>query len=84
MNTVCAFCGNKNLSQKRVRYIYQNNGNYFFVDDVPCMQCDYCGEQYFEAKEIIKIENAFSDIINHKKHTHKKLEIPVENFSEMI
>lgn len=83
MNTVCAFCGNKNLSNKHVRYIYQNNGNYFFVDDVPCMQCDYCGEQYFDARELSKIENTYFEILNNKKQTHKKLEIPIENFAEI-
>lgn len=83
MNTVCAFCGNKNLSNKEVRYIYQRNGSYFFVNNVPCLQCDYCGEQYFEAKEIQKIENSFNEIINNQRQT-LKIEIPIENFSEMI
>lgn len=51
MNNSCAFCGNKNLSKKKVRYIYRKNGNSIFIDDVPCIQCDYCGEQYFEGKK---------------------------------
>jgi YgiT-type zinc finger domain-containing protein len=84
MNTTCAFCGNKNLSNKKVRYIYQKNGNYLFVNDVPCIQCDYCGEQYFEGKEILKIENSYNEIMNNKKKTLHKLEIPVENFSEIF
>jgi len=34
----CSFCGNTNLSQKNVRYIYQREDDIMVVDDVPCIE----------------------------------------------
>ena len=32
------------------------------VDDVPCEQCEFCGEQYFEASVVKNIEREFEAI----------------------
>ena len=48
MNSNCHFCGNKNFKNNQVQYIYQLNNQFLIMDGVPCEQCEFCGEQYFE------------------------------------
>ena len=59
MNTKCHFCGNKNFKEARVQYIYRHNNQFLIVNDVPCEQCEYCGEEYFEGKMLTQIEKEF-------------------------
>jgi len=56
MNKVCNFCGNKNFRIKKVQYIYRHDGKFLIVNDVPCEECEYCGEQYFKSDVLKKIE----------------------------
>ena len=80
MNKICNFCGNKNFREKEVQYIYQHDGKYLIVNNVPCEECDYCGEQYFEAQSLKKIESDFNQIYVSGKEPKNKIEVPVEEF----
>lgn len=84
MNKGCLFCGNKNLSLKKVEYIYKNNGEYIMIQNVPALVCDYCGEQYFEGEVLKKIEDMFFDIKNNKKVAKKLINVPIEEYEEVI
>ena len=83
MNKSYLFCGNKNLSPKKVQYIYKHNGSFFVVDDVPCLQCDFCGEQYFEGPVLEKIENNFFQISKNQKFPKQILQVPAENYADI-
>jgi len=83
MQKACNFCGNKNFRDKRVQYIYRHNGKLLIVDNVPCEECEYCGEQYFKAEVLKKIEKDFVDIYSNRKKLKKRIEVPVEEFSEL-
>ncbi len=83
MNRACNFCGNKHLSDKRVQYIYRYKGQFLIVDNVPCEECDYCGEQYFKARVLKKIEKDFMDIYSNRKKLRKRIEVPIEEFTEL-
>jgi len=61
MGKVCSFCGNKNFREKNVQYTYQRNNKFLIVNSVPCEECEYCGEQYFKANVLKKIEKNFND-----------------------
>lgn len=52
MGKICNFCGNKNFRSKCVQYIYRHNGQFLIVENVPCEECEYCGEQYFIYSDI--------------------------------
>ncbi len=80
----CSFCGNKNLKQSKTEYTYKHNGKYLLINKVPCIQCEYCGEKYFEAKVLKQIETEFSNIYSGKKKINKEIIMPTENFSEVI
>jgi len=79
----CSFCGNTHLSQKNVRYIYQRDGDIMVVDDVPCIECDYCSEQYFDAAVLKKIELDFMAVSKQRKTPVRQMQIAVESFSAL-
>lgn len=79
----CQFCGNKNISDKTTEYTYKHNGKYLIINNVPCKQCEYCGEQYFEAKVLKQIEKEYLNIYSSGKKVNKEITIPVESFEEI-
>ena len=79
----CSFCGNTSFKKKYVQYIYRHDGKFLIVEDVPCEQCDYCGEQYFKAEVLKKIEKDFLDIYSRKRQTKRNIKVPVEEYAEL-
>ena len=80
---MCHFCGNKNFKNTKTQYTYKRRDKFIIVDDVPCEQCEYCGEQYFEAKVLKSIENEFDAIHSHGKIAKRQVQIPIESYSEI-
>ncbi len=83
MNTNWHFCGNKNFKDANVQYIYRHDNKFLIVNDVPCEQCEYCGEQYFEGKVLRSIEEEFMNIHTKGKQPKVELRVPVEQFAEL-
>ncbi len=77
---ICSFCGNKNFTQCSVQYVYKHNNKFLLGNKVPCQKCEYCGEQYFEAKVLKKIEQTFLDIYVAGKKAPKIIQMPVTEF----
>ncbi len=77
----CNFCGNKTVISKTVDYIYRHSEKMLLIKNVPCEECNYCGERYFESKILKKIENTFFEIIGEKKKPATKIEVPVEDYA---
>ena len=78
----CAFCGNKNIRQTLTEYTFRHNGEYMIFRNVPALQCEFCGEKYFDAKVLKQIEKEFLSVHKGKKRT-KEILVPVEDFSEL-
>ncbi len=83
MSQQCSFCGNRNLSAKRTRYIHQQGGEMLIVEDVPCIECDYCGEQYFEIATLKKIEADHAALAEHRKRPSRTLKVAVEDYASL-
>ena len=83
MNKICNFCGNKNFNEKQVQYIYRHDDQFLVVNQVPCEECEYCGEQYFQAKVLKKIEQEFRKIYFSGKKAKREVRVPVEEFAEI-
>lgn len=83
MGKICNFCGNKDFQKRRVQYIYKHNNNFLIVNNVPCEECEYCGEQYFKVEVLKKIEKDFERIYLSGKRPRKKIEVPVEEFANL-
>ena len=78
----CNFCGNKHIKQALTEYTYKKEEHYLIVNNVPCYQCEYCGEKYFEAKVVKQIEKEFFAIQNGKK-IPQEISVPVEDFCKL-
>ena len=83
MNKICSFCGNKNFSSKEVQYIYKHDGKYLIINNVPCEECEYCGEQYFKAQALKKIEADFNRIYSSGKKPAREIQVPMEEFVDI-
>jgi YgiT-type zinc finger domain-containing protein len=80
--TQCAFCGNKHLKNTLTEYTFRHDGSYAIFHNVPALQCEFCGEKYFEAKILKQIEDEFHAIQSGKQPTDK-IVVPVEDFSAL-
>lgn len=67
MSQKCNFCGHAHLSETRTRYIHQQGDDILIVDEVPCLECEYCGEQYFAIETLKKIEADHAALSAHRK-----------------
>jgi YgiT-type zinc finger domain-containing protein len=38
------------------RYIHQQRDDILIVDDVPCLRCEHCGEEYYDITTLKKVE----------------------------
>ncbi|MFP4422575.1 MAG: type II toxin-antitoxin system MqsA family antitoxin [Desulfococcaceae bacterium] len=79
----CLSCGNKNFRYTRTQYIYRRNDKFLIVNHVPCEECEYCGEQYFQAPVLKKIENEFNAIHHQGKKAKTQVPVPMEHFGEL-
>ena len=53
----CVFCGGK-IEFRNMTFIYDENGNYIFIENVPTEICTQCGEKTYSpgvADEIIRL-----------------------------
>ena len=81
MNETCSFCGNRNVREVLTQYIYKHDGKLLIVDDVPCEQCEFCGEQYFKAEVLRKIETDFFEVYSARREPKSQVLVPVEAFA---
>lgn len=84
MSEVCSFCGNTDFKAKSVDYIYRRGEKMLIVNRVPCTECTYCGERYYEANVLAKIESDFEAIENGTREAQRRLSVPVEDFSRLV
>ncbi|NEX16530.1 MAG: YgiT-type zinc finger domain-containing protein, partial [Halochromatium sp.] len=56
MSSNCQFCGHAHVTPTTARYIHQQGDELLIVEEVPCLRCDYCGEEYFDISTLKKIE----------------------------
>ena len=80
-NKKCNFCGNSNFNEKRVQYVFRKEEKMLLVNNAPAEVCGYCGEQYFKAAILKKIENDFKAFHFSGRKAVKVLKVPVEEFS---
>ena len=64
---ICEFC-NGNTIKKKIRKQHWLNGKLYIIENVEAEVCQECGEKYFKAKTLDKIDKYLS-----KEHEIKKL-----------
>ena len=83
MSDVCSFCGNKHFEEKKVQYIYRHQGRFLVVNDVPCQECTYCGERYYDGPVLERIEKEFMRIYDEGKMPKSQITVPIESFNDV-
>lgn len=83
MTKICNFCGNKNLREKHVQYVYKHDNQFLVINNVPCEECEYCREQYFKAEVLKKVEEEFKAIYLSGKRAKREVTVPIEEFAEI-
>ncbi|MDD5267611.1 MAG: type II toxin-antitoxin system MqsA family antitoxin [Methylococcales bacterium] len=83
MSEHCVFCGHKHLDRKTTRYIYQKDQQMLVVENVPCLECTFCGEQYFDAGVLQKIENDYLAITHQQRQPRRVMLVAVEDFTAL-
>lgn len=77
----CNFCGESEFRSATTEYIYRRGGGYLIVSGVPCEECANCGERYYAAATLGKIEEEFNRLERSEKPPAKIISVPVEEFS---
>ena len=54
----------------------KHDDKYFIVNNVPCEECEYCGEQYFEAQVLKKMKLISTEYILLEKSLREKFKFP--------
>jgi YgiT-type zinc finger domain-containing protein len=67
MTATSRCCGHRHLSAKTSRYLHQHGEELLIVDDVPGLECDDCGEPYFDASVLPAIEAEHLAIVQRRK-----------------
>ncbi len=83
MEKTCSFCGNSTVAPRLVEYIYRHRGEYMIVTDVPCEECTFCGERYFAAQTLRKIEEDFEKVRHGEKTPASSVTVPVERYASL-
>lgn len=78
----CSFCGNKHLKKTVTEYTYRHDGAYMIFQNVPAVQCEFCGEKYFDSKTLKRIESEFTAVKNGTRQT-EEIRVPIEDFSQL-
>lgn len=69
---------------KHTQYIYKRNNQFLIVNNVPCEECEFCGEQYFSAEVLKKIENDFEAIHISGRPGKQEIRVPVEEYVDIV
>lgn len=77
----CSFCGATGVLPATTEYIYRRGGAYLIVSGVPCEECAKCGEKYYDAQTLRKIEQEFERLERAEKPPARTISVPVEEFS---
>jgi YgiT-type zinc finger domain-containing protein len=58
---MCVFCSG-NLKQGNTDYIEKNENHIILIRDVPCEECEQCGEPFFSNNIVKEIERILNKI----------------------
>ena len=72
----CVFCGGK-VENQSVTFIYDEDGEYFFVENVPAEVCSQCGEKTYSPD----VTDDLLQIAKKRLKPNKTIQVPVFNYA---
>lgn len=73
----CEYC-NGELRAKTVTVHYRHKGKLVLIENVPARVCRRCGERYYDAITLEKMES----IARRKRAAEKTLTVPIRDFTK--
>lgn len=81
MSEQCSFCGHAHLAATTSRYIHQRGDDILIVDDLPCLRCGSCSEEYYDVATLKKIEADHAALSAGRKRPARTVQVAVEPFA---
>lgn len=53
----CLICKNGTIQDAKTTYFAKLEHCYIIIENVPCMKCEQCGEEFIDGVTLLKIEN---------------------------
>ena len=75
----CVFCGGK-VEPRVVTFIYDEAGDYFFIENVPAEVCTQCGEKTYSPKATDEIIG----LAKRKLKPARRIEVPVFDYALQV
>ena len=75
----CTFCGGE-VAEERIEYDYRRRGHLLVISNVPAGVCRQCGEKYFTADVVKKLDQFYHDIFDRHRAPERMLEVPAVSF----
>jgi len=76
-NENCEYCDGK-VHAKKVTVQYRHKGRLVIIENAPAGVCRGCGERYYDATTLEKMEA----VVRLKKAAKRKVVVPIQNFAE--
>jgi YgiT-type zinc finger domain-containing protein len=58
----CLSCKTGDMKESVTTYFAQLNNCYVIIENVPCMKCDQCGDEFFSASVVEKIDDMIDQL----------------------
>ena len=75
----CTFCRGE-VGEQRIEYDYRRRGRLLVISNVPAGVCRQCGERYFTADVLKKMDESYHDIFDRNRKPERVLEVPAVSF----
>ena len=75
----CVFCGGK-VELQNVTFIYNGDGDYLFVENVPAEVCSQCGEKTYSPE----VTDDLLRLAKRKLQPAKTVEVPVFDYAHQV
>lgn len=59
----CLTCKNGTMNESVTTYFAQLNNCYVIIENVPCMKCEQCGEEFYTASVLEKIDDILDQLV---------------------
>ncbi len=75
----CSFCGG-DVEEKKTEYDYRRRSHLLVINDVPTGVCRQCGEKYFKAHTLKRLDQVFHNVFDRHQKPDHVLQIPAVFF----
>jgi HTH-type transcriptional regulator / antitoxin MqsA len=75
----CVYCGGK-VEPRQVTFAYDEEGDYFFIENVPAEVCTQCGEKTYSPQ----VTDELIRLAKRRLKPARKVQVPVFDFAVQV